>query len=171
MKAEQSAELTGTNGSCGLAIPLRHSSESLPRARAPGKREHRVRSSDAEPRSTQLFWTLRGSRAHPQISGGDIEEVTPDPIPNSEVKLLGADGTAGATQWESRTPPGFFPQRPVCPAHAGLCLFVFQPSRPRGFSVLALGRFGLGQGVVFLIFQVLKIPPIPPTPLTLPSGG
>jgi hypothetical protein len=45
---------------------------------------------------------------HPQVSGGDIEKVTPDPIPNSEVKLLGADGTARATWWESRTPPGFF---------------------------------------------------------------
>ena len=33
-------------------------------------------------------------RTHPQVSGGDIEEATPDPIPNSEVKLLGADGTA-----------------------------------------------------------------------------
>ena len=33
----------------------------------------------------------------PKVSGGDIEEVTPDPIPNSEVKLLGADGTARAT--------------------------------------------------------------------------
>ena len=35
--------------------------------------------------------------AHPKVSGGDIEEVTPDPIPNSEVKLLGADGTARET--------------------------------------------------------------------------
>ena len=32
-----------------------------------------------------------------QVSGGDIEEATPDPIPNSEVKLLGADGTARVT--------------------------------------------------------------------------
>ncbi len=42
----------------------------------------------------------------PKISGGDIEEATPDPIPNSEVKLLGADGTARVTVWESRTLPG-----------------------------------------------------------------
>ncbi len=28
------------------------------------------------------------------ISGDIIEEVIPDPIPNSEVKLFGADGTA-----------------------------------------------------------------------------
>jgi hypothetical protein len=45
--------------------------------------------------------------AGPTISGGDIKEATPDPIPNSEVKLLGADGTARATWWESRTLPGF----------------------------------------------------------------
>ena len=38
-----------------------------------------------------------GRNAHPKVSGGDIEEVTPDPIPNSEVKLLGADGTARET--------------------------------------------------------------------------
>ena len=35
--------------------------------------------------------------AESKISGGDIEEVTPDPIPNSEVKLFGADGTARET--------------------------------------------------------------------------
>ena len=34
--------------------------------------------------------------AHPKFPGGDIKEATPDPIPNSEVKLLGADGTARA---------------------------------------------------------------------------
>ena len=42
----------------------------------------------------------------PQISGGNIEEAIPDPISNSVVKLFGADGTARATVWESRTLPG-----------------------------------------------------------------
>lgn len=42
----------------------------------------------------------------PSFSGGDIEKAIPDPIPNSEVKLLGANGTARATVWESRTLPG-----------------------------------------------------------------
>jgi hypothetical protein len=42
----------------------------------------------------------------PNVSGGYIEKAIPDPIPNSEVKLLGADGTAWATVWESRTLPG-----------------------------------------------------------------
>ena len=44
----------------------------------------------------------------PKISGGDFEEATPDPIPNSEVKLFGADGTAREAVWESRTLPGLF---------------------------------------------------------------
>ena len=37
--------------------------------------------------------------------GGNVGRVTPDPIPNSEVKPIRADGTAGAALWESRTPP------------------------------------------------------------------
>ena len=45
-------------------------------------------------------------RRMPNVSGGNIEKAIPDPIPNSEVKLLGADGTARATLWESRTLPG-----------------------------------------------------------------
>ena len=40
------------------------------------------------------------------FSGGYGREATPDPIPNSEVKLVGADGTAGGILWESRTSPG-----------------------------------------------------------------
>ena len=33
---------------------------------------------------------------------------TPVPIPNTEVKPAGADGTARATAWESRKSPGLF---------------------------------------------------------------
>ncbi len=40
------------------------------------------------------------------FSGGYGLEETPDPIPNSAVKLKDANGTAGATPWESRSPPG-----------------------------------------------------------------
>ena len=47
--------------------------------------------------------------------GGYSSEVTPVPIPNTEVKLACADGTARATVWESRSPPSptalFF----ICP--------------------------------------------------------
>jgi hypothetical protein len=53
--------------------------------------------------------TKRVKDEAPKISGGDIEEATPDPIPNSEVKLFGADGTAREAVWESRTLPGLFP--------------------------------------------------------------
>ena len=60
-----------------------------------------------------LQWGARsftgfGLRCNPKFSGGDIEEVPPDPIPNSEVKLFGADGTATVTLWESRSLPDFF---------------------------------------------------------------
>src|SRR6185295_2185965 len=41
-----------------------------------------------------------------RFSGGCVERATPVPIPNTEVKPLGADGTARATAWESRKPPG-----------------------------------------------------------------
>ena len=51
------------------------------------------------------------ARLRPNVSGDDFEEATPDPIPNSEVKLFGADGTAREAVWESRTSPGFFPKR------------------------------------------------------------
>ena len=38
--------------------------------------------------------------------GGYSGEETPVPIPNTEVKLPSADGTARVTSWESRTLPG-----------------------------------------------------------------
>ena len=40
--------------------------------------------------------------------GGNSEEVPPVPIPNTEVKLFSADGTAWETMWESRSPPNSF---------------------------------------------------------------
>ena len=65
---------------------------------------------DSERRSPAEVFTKKGTRRkkRPKISGGDIEEATPDPIPNSEVKLFGADGTAREAVWESRTLPGLF---------------------------------------------------------------
>ena len=36
------------------------------------------------------------------LGSDDSQEDPPVPIPNTEVKLHGADGTAGATLWESR---------------------------------------------------------------------
>ena len=49
---------------------------------------------------------------YPQISGDDFEEATPDPIPNSVVKLFGADGTARVAVWERRTLPDLFQKPP-----------------------------------------------------------
>ncbi len=40
-----------------------------------------------------------------KVFGDNSEEVTPVPIPNTEVKLFSADGTARATWWESRSLP------------------------------------------------------------------
>lgn len=34
--------------------------------------------------------------------------VIPVPIPNTEVKPYSADGTVGASPWESKSLPGFF---------------------------------------------------------------
>src|SRR2546427_1865892 len=48
-----------------------------------------------------------------RFSGGCVERVTPVPIPNTEVKPLGADGTARATAWESRKPPGLLNEKPA----------------------------------------------------------
>ena len=42
------------------------------------------------------------------LAGDNSEEATPDPIPNSEVKLFCVDGTAWVTVWESRELPAFF---------------------------------------------------------------
>ncbi len=42
------------------------------------------------------------------IPGNHNEEETPVPIPNTEVKLFSADGTARGAEWESRSLPGFF---------------------------------------------------------------
>jgi hypothetical protein len=41
------------------------------------------------------------------FAGGISDEATPVPIPNTEVKLICAHGTAWETGWESRTPPAF----------------------------------------------------------------
>jgi hypothetical protein len=42
------------------------------------------------------------------MPGDHSREETPVPIPNTEVKLPRADGTARVTVWESKASPGFF---------------------------------------------------------------
>ena len=75
------------------------------------------------PRSWGRYGAL-GKAPSRKVSGGDFEEATPDPFPNSEVKLFGADGTAREAVWESRTLPGFFPGKASSRYDSGLFLFV-----------------------------------------------
>src|SRR4051794_37211664 len=52
--------------------------------------------------------TQRHPKPHPTYTaGGYGAGDPPDPIPNSEVKTRCADGTAGATRWESTAPPAY----------------------------------------------------------------
>ena len=50
---------------------------------------------------------LSSSRVLLGFSGDYTAGETPLPIPNRAVKPLCADGTWGATPWESRSPPGY----------------------------------------------------------------
>ncbi len=54
---------------------------------------------------------LKNLKSH-RFSGDFVGRVTPVPIPNTEVKPAGADGTARVTAWESRKSPGLFNQSP-----------------------------------------------------------
>jgi hypothetical protein len=56
-----------------------------------------------------------------KVFGGNSEEVTPVPIPNTEVKLFSADGTAWVTAWESRTPPELIQKGPLQYARGPFC--------------------------------------------------
>ena len=56
-------------------------------------------------------------KEHSERFGGNGGGVPPVPIPNTEVKPASADGTWGATPWESRSLPRglfLFPQKLVC---------------------------------------------------------
>ena len=54
------------------------------------------------------FTMLKFTYSNTILFGGeDSQRATPVPIPNTEVKSLGADGTAGVAQWESRSSPPF----------------------------------------------------------------
>jgi hypothetical protein len=60
-----------------------------------------------------------------EFPGGHRRGVTPVPIPNTEVKLSTADGTAWETAWESRSLPGLFFKGPSRKRRA----FFLVPSR------------------------------------------
>ena len=55
-----------------------------------------------------------------RFPGGHAGGVTPVPIPNTEVKSSRADVTAPAREWESRTLPGIFLERPAQETERGV---------------------------------------------------
>ena len=57
--------------------------------------------------------TRLGSPLPKKFSGDFVGRVTPVPIPNTEVKPAGADGTARETVWESRKSPGLLNEGPL----------------------------------------------------------
>ncbi len=49
----------------------------------------------------------------PSFTAVIAKRIQPVPIPNTEVKLFSADGTARATVWESRSSPYFLLKAPI----------------------------------------------------------
>src|SRR5229473_5835029 len=84
-----------------------------------------------------LWWASRGKRLARRSSlkasrggtpgakhaGGHRSRVTPVPIPNTEVKLATADGTAWETVWESRSLPAVIQPGPDVRYHVGFFRF------------------------------------------------
>ena len=122
-------ELTGTNRPCGLTVLfLRQTLRVPPEVRATSSWHRKVHYKYSVDMGCMRNWPLAGKRMDSwrrhiacgvfqrgnykcclrrlKIHGDIVEEVIPDPIPNSEVKLFRADGTAWETVWESRTSPG-----------------------------------------------------------------
>jgi hypothetical protein len=71
-----------------------------------------VRTRGVDPRSERS-----GSRPPTILAGDYSARATPVPIPNTVVKPRSADGTAGATRWESTTSPACSSDEP-CSASA-----------------------------------------------------
>ena len=86
-------------------------------------------------KTLRLCYTLRNHGSKPvqrynaqeykRFYGGHSKEDPPVPIPNTEVKLFSADGTARATVWESRSSPYFYtnPQSTEMLVGDFFCLF------------------------------------------------
>ena len=84
--------------------------------------------------------------------GGHSKEDPPVPIPNTEVKLFSADGTAWATMWESRSPPIFLqiPYRATGKGFFFALLFFPFPSPATSFFIL----FSVNRGLLFKITRL-----------------
>ena len=74
-------------------------------------------------------------------AGGYGAGDPPDPIPNSEVKTRCADGTAGATRWESTAPPAYLKQTPASISNdrSGRLLFLQVWASEDGSQAIAEG--------------------------------
>ena len=117
MEVRQRTELTGTNRSCGLTTYFSreaswqqfesHREKVKTSAIAQLIETMLVIVSENTSRTIALARASSGFALRQFFPGGYTEEVTPVPIPNTEVKLFRANGTAGASLWESRTLPGF----------------------------------------------------------------
>src|ERR1700742_1266202 len=85
-----------------------------------------------------VFKLHRASRKIPVVHS---ERETPLPIPNRAVKPFSADGTWGATPWESRSPPVLHRTDKLSRLRAALC-------RSKGWcdALLLGGVGGLGWG-------------------------
>ena len=101
MEVWQHAELTSTNCPCGLTTFTLEISQ------------HRIRPNVIDTR----------------FAGVVSDEVTPVPIPNTEVKLTCADGTAREAVWESRSSPAFFLEALRFLSEGPLCAGVLQKNK------------------------------------------
>jgi hypothetical protein len=112
---------------CTTARLSKHPSDSLLARRKFGRRLFADRRAPETP--------VRRGRS----SGGYSGRATPDPIPNSVVKPSSADGTAGETLWESRTPPDLWP-----PPRGGGRFYWFFTRSPHPAGKTFAPRRGIG---------------------------
>ena len=84
-----------------------------------------------------------GQRGCGTSFGGHSARETPGHIPNPEAKTRSADGTAGATLWESRTPPDIHSKR----AAQGWAALFGLTAEPRG-STAESGRLDAEFGLI-----------------------
>src|SRR5487761_222433 len=83
-------------------------------------------------------------------TGGNSEEGTPVPIPNTEVKLFSSDDTLGAAPRENRTSP-FHP-----PTQAVLCFPAINMLYSAHHTVMTTARGEGNPGDVFILFRALS---------------
>ena len=98
------------------------------------------------------------------LAGDNSEEATPEPIPNSEVKLFCVDGTAWVTKWESRTLPAFFCfllDRMASFLHqlvirSVMCASTFPSLIPRFLEMPAILRQKTGRGWIYWVLRAQR---------------